>query len=210
MKILITGINGFVGKHLREILTQLSYQVWGVDYISQSEEVFSVDICNKLQMEEIVNRIKPDCVYHLAAASFVDDQNVDAIYDVNVKGTLNVLASCCTLDKLPRFIFISSSQVYGNVPDELQPIVEDMPLNPVNHYGASKAIGEMLVKLYSTEYGLEYVIFRPFNHTGVGQNEIFVILKIIKAFKENLRCIELGNIDVERDFCDVRDVVRAY
>lgn len=210
MKVLITGVNGFVGKYLRHRLCALGHQVWGIDYVSNGDGAYVVDICDGEAVECVLKETMPEYIYHLAAASFVPLANYKRIYEVNVDGTLNLLRACCKLPTLPRVVFISSSQVYGNVPKQMQPIGEHMPLNPITHYGASKAMGEMLVKAFFAETGLEYVIFRPFNHTGIGQSEVFVIPKIVKAFKEGAPIVELGNIDVERDFCDVRDVVRAY
>ncbi|NMB64225.1 MAG: NAD-dependent epimerase/dehydratase family protein [Spirochaetes bacterium] len=210
MRILITGANGFVGRYLKKELDGYGHEVWGIDFSSQSHDVISADICDNGKLHDTLMKIQPEIVYHLAAVSQVKSDDVSLVYKININGTINLLEGCVSLKGKPKFVFISSSQVYGSVPDDMHPIDEKAPINPVNHYGASKAAGEMLVRAFGCEYGLEYVIFRPFNHTGPGQNEYFVVPKIVKAFKENNSAIKLGNINAVRDFLDVRDVVRAY
>jgi len=210
MKILIAGANGFVGRYLKKTLENFGHEVWGIDCASRSHDVLAVDICDTIKLHEALREARPDMVYHLAAVSQVGSGEASIVYKININGTLNLLEGCVALEKMPKFVFISSSQVYGIVPDDMQPIDEKATLNPVNHYGASKAAGEMLVRAFACEYGLEYIIFRPFNHTGPGQSDYFVVPKIIKAFKEGAQSIKLGNIYAERDFLDVRDVVRAY
>ncbi len=210
MKILITGINGFVGRYLSRELSASGHDVSGLDTSSDSENVIAADITDEKSLTAAVKQISPDCVFHLAAVADVDRDDKTLMYDINIGGTLNLLRACASLDRHPRFVFISSAQVYGNVPEERLPINESFPVCPVNHYGAGKAAGEMIVKAFSAENGLEYVIFRPFNHTGPGQSERFVVPKIVNAFRRGDEAIELGNIHTIRDFTDVRDVVRAY
>ena len=210
MKVLITGINGFVGKYLSDLLTSLSYDVWGIDVESTSNKIFKADILNEKKINEIINQVSPDFVMHLAAIAYVDQPNKSQIYDVNIKGTINVLNACIRLKQKPRFIFTSSSLVYGNVNKDYLPIDESFPIEPVNHYGASKAAAELAVKTFYYEYNLEYVIFRSFNSIGLGQSNNFVVPKIVNAFKRGDKSIALGNIDTIRDFTDVRDVVKAY
>ena len=211
MKIFITGILGFVGTYLSMQLIEEGHDVWGIDRTSAHPNVSSVDLCDKDLLLDVMQKVKPDYVYHLAAISqVVIKGDTSSLYRINIDGTRNILEVCALQEKKPRCIFISSSQVYGNVPEEGLPITELTPINPVNHYGASKAAGEMLVKAFGKEEGLEYVIFRPFNHTGPGQNEYFVVPKIVAAFKNGKDSIRLGNVNAERDFTDVRDVVRAH
>jgi GDP-4-dehydro-6-deoxy-D-mannose reductase len=121
-----------------------------------------------------------------------------------------MLNACLATNPMPRFVFISSAQVYGNVPPDRQPIDESCPVHPINHYGASKAAAEMAVMGFGCEYNLEYMILRPFNHTGPGQTDKFVVPKIINAFKRRDNILPLGNTHTIRDFTDVRDVARAY
>ncbi|OFY47407.1 MAG: hypothetical protein A2W85_01725 [Bacteroidetes bacterium GWF2_41_31] len=210
MKILITGINGFVGTYLKKELISMGHDVWGLDIETHSDKTFGANLMDEKAIDAVLMKIKPDYVFHLAAIANVDHSNKSLVYDINFRGTLNVLNSCIQLKKIPRFIFISSSQVYGNVPEDILPIDEYCPVNPVNHYGASKAAAETIVKTFSYEYGIEYVISRSFNSTGPGQTDKFVVPKIVNAFKKGDNTISLGNIDTIRDFTDVRDVVRAY
>lgn len=211
MKILITGINGFVGKILKQALGDRGHLVYGLDISSDSEHVFAVDIRNYLAVKETVLKIDPDLIIHLAAISRVDFENVNDIYEINVNGTLNLLKTCALAKNKIPFIFVSSSQVYGN-PNlkDGQMIREEFLLVPVNHYGASKAAAENIALAFHRENGLPLTIVRPFNHTGAGQTVNFVVPKIVKAFKMKNQELHLGNIDTIRDFLDVRDVVNAY
>ncbi|MCF8233834.1 MAG: GDP-mannose 4,6-dehydratase [Bacteroidales bacterium] len=210
MKILITGSDGFVGRYLSQQLKFAGHQVSGIDIQNRLPETLEVDLLDKPLLGRILGKIEPDAVIHLAAISHVVLNNNSEIYNANLGGTLNLLNVCTRLKKIPRLIFISTALVYGAVPAEKQPIDEASPLHPINHYAASKAACEMALRTFSAETGLEYTIVRPFNHTGPGHSEHFVIPKIIQAFKEGRSEISLGNVDVVRDFSDVRDVVRAY
>lgn len=210
MNILITGINGFVGKYLAEELRSKKHSVFGIDITSSNGSIFSADICDETGLSDIIKNVRPDIIYHLAAIANVDYKNPSSIYNVNINGTKSLLSTMLSLDPVPKLVFISSSQVYGQVPESDLPITEKFEVAPVNHYGASKAACELLVRGYGYEYGLQYVIFRPFNHTGPGQTDKFVIPKIVNAFKTKAEKVELGNIDVIRDFSDVRDVVSGY
>lgn len=210
MKVLITGCNGFVGTYLTKELTEMGIDVWGIDIKSNSKQNIAASIMDTNALNDIVKQVNPDYVIHLAAIANVNHSDKSLIYDINFKGTLNLLNASIQAVTMPRFLYISSSLVYGNVPIEKLPIDETFNVEPVNHYGASKAAAEIAVKAFASEYGLEYVIVRPFNHTGVGQTENFVIPKMVNAFKRKDAKIELGNINTIRDFTDVRDVVRAY
>jgi GDP-6-deoxy-D-talose 4-dehydrogenase len=210
MKILITGSNGFVGTYLKNELLATGKDVWGIDFKSYSHNTFSANIMNENALIGILKQVEPDYIIHLAAIADVDQAIESQVYEINFKGTLNVLNACIQLKKIPRFVFISSSLVYGNIPVECLPIDESFAVNPVNHYGASKAAAEIAVKTFGCEYGLEYVIIRPFNHTGPGQTEKFVVPKIVNAFRNGDSHISLGDTNTIRDFTDVRDIVKAY
>lgn len=212
MKILITGISGFVGRHLENELTKRGNTVYGCDTIRAggNPRHFQADITEYEEMEKCVGNVNPDAIVHLAAISFVPSRDIQDIYRINIFGTLNILKAASLLSPMPRLLFISSSQVYGNVPAADQPIRESALLEPVNHYGASKAAGESLARACRAETGLPLVIARPFNHTGVGQPPHFVVPKIVDAFRRGADDLSLGNTGVVRDFLDVRDVVNAY
>ncbi len=210
MKVLITGIEGFAGKYLRRALLEKGYDVYGFDLHSQNENIFQVDITDSSSVHSHIKKISPHHIIHLAAISRVDHKNPKKLYEVNINGTINILSSAVQIKKRPGVLVVSSSQVYGIVPEERQPIKESAPLDPVNHYGAGKAAIENIAKAFHFEHDLPLVIARPFNHTGRGQRIDFVVPKIVKAFKNRERSIKLGNIDAVRDFLDVRDVARAY
>ncbi len=210
MKILITGINGFVGRILKEDLLNKDYSVFGMDAAGKGDNFHRVDITDYQSVLDCILSVEPDYIYHLAGISFVNTGDVEMIYDVNTSGTLNVLRASIRLKKMPKFLFVSSSQVYGIVDEVNQPIKENCPVNPVNHYGASKSAGESMVMAYCREYGLPAVIVRSFNHTGKGQYKNFIIPKLVEAFKNHDKILKIGNIEVMRDFLDVRDVIRAY
>ena len=208
MRILVTGIDGFVGRHLAHLLDERGYDVAGLDLHTMS--CFRCDLGDGAAVAQAVKKIRPDAVIHLAAISRVDFNQPDAIYRVNVTGTLNLLQAVAGLPVIPPFLLISSSQVYGNPPSEEQPVRENCRVLPVNHYGASKASAESIARAFSSEHAMPLVIARPFNHTGAGQTTDFVIPKIVKAFRERKDSLDLGNIDTIRDFLDVRDVCNAY
>jgi nucleoside-diphosphate-sugar epimerase len=210
MKILITGINGFVGTILRRMLEEKGYGVSGIDMRSEDSSVHAVDITDQAAVMRCIEELAPDFIFHLAAISRVDYTNPSLLYAINVIGTLNCLTAASHLPIKPKFLLVSSSQIYGIVEDEFQPVSEQTPIKPVNHYGASKASAEHLVQVFHHEYGLPITIARPFNHIGRGQDPHFIIPKIVKSIKDKNTNIQLGNLNVMRDFLDVRDVGNAY
>lgn len=210
MRSLITGIDGFVGHYLETHLRELGHEVFGIGGgTGRRKYIFYGDIREKEFVAKTMAEIKPDRVFHLAGISFVAHGDIREIYDVNFIGTLNLYEALKALNREVKVLFISSSNVYGAVPRELQPMNENCDLNPINHYAVSKACGEMLSRAYAGT-NLQIVIARPFNHTGIGQNLSFIVPKIVQTFRSRQASIKLGNIKVWRDFSDVRDVVRAY
>jgi GDP-6-deoxy-D-talose 4-dehydrogenase len=151
--------------------------------------------------------VRPDYLIHLAAISFVQHADAEAFYRVNVIGTLNLLQAMVDAKLSPRRVLIASSaNIYGNAKAEV--ITEEQPPQPVNHYAASKLAMEYMVRTWCDR--LPIVITRPFNYTGVGQEPHFLIPKIVSHFVRRAPIIELGNLDVEREFSDVRMVASAY
>jgi len=206
---LITGIRGFTGHYLKRELTEAGYEVYGIAASSreEGERIFECDLRNEERLTEIVKSIQPDVVAHLAAISFVAVNDVRSIYEVNLIGSLNLLRALSQCEKKPRMVLlISSANIYGNA-DRL-PIAESQPPAPRNDYGVSKLAMEHMALLW--EDRLPIVVARPFNYTGVGQTLDFLPAKIVDHFRRKARTIELGNLEVARDFSDVRDVVRAY
>jgi len=207
-KVLITGLEGFTGIYLENVLREKGYEVYGTSLMdSKKPYVFTCNITKSLEIETIVHDIQPDYVIHLAGIAFVAETNASLIYDVNVMGTENLLKALCKLQKKPRKVILASSAtVYGH--QESAMLDETMCPKPVSHYGFSKLAMEHLGAVYFEK--LPILITRPFNYTGVGQDEHFLIPKIVKHYKENQRSIELGNLNVSREFNDVRDVVLWY
>lgn len=194
---LLTGANGFTGRLLASELHTRGFHVVAL----------RSDITDKQALTQEVQAHRPDWVIHLAALTFVADTDAEAFYRVNVIGTLNLLEALATLNPLPQRVLIASSaNIYGIPNSEL--IDEQTPPAPVNHYACSKLVMEHLVSPWFDR--LPIVIPRPFNYTGPGQDERFLIPKIVNHFVRRAPCIELGNLDISRDFSDVRDVIAAY
>lgn len=207
-KVLITGTNGFTGIHLEQYLTKQGFNVYGtvIDTPKQDNH-FLCDIRKKDQVDTVISTIKPDYVIHIAAISFVGESNASMIYDVNVIGTEHILQSLIDNDVRPKKVIVASSAtVYGNQAKEL--LDESMCPKPINHYGASKLAMEHTVANYFDKF--DVIITRPFNYTGTGQEDHFLIPKIVKHFKESKREIELGNLDVSREFNDIHYVCEVY
>ena len=205
--IFITGITGFTGKHLEEYFDSQGFAVYGTTFSeSSSLKHYCCDILDEERLFSIINDIKPDYVIHLAAISFVAATDQKQIYNINIFGTLNLLSAIDRSNYKPKKILIASSAaVYGNIEGELG---EELCPQPVNHYGNSKLAMENMVKQYFGR--LDIIIARPFNYTGTGQESHFLIPKIVSHYKENKKEIELGNIDVYREFNDVQYVVKCY
>lgn len=206
---LVTGLNGFTGRYVADELVKAGYEVFGTVHRAAElhENTYSVDICDRHAIAAVVNEVQPDVVIHLAAISFVAHGDAEAIYRVNVSGTRNILEALSALSKKPTAVLIASSaNIYGNSDAGL--IDELVPASPANDYAVSKLAMEYMAKLWMDK--LPIVITRPFNYTGVGQGERFLIPKIVEHFKRSEPIIELGNIDVERDFSDVRMVAKYY
>lgn len=197
LRALITGSAGFTGLHLREALHQEGIDVYPL----------TCDVMDQQALRTEIDEIQPDWVIHLAAKSFVADEDLIGFYRVNVLGTENVLHVLSTMPKPPsRVLIASSANVYGT--PALSCIDESVAPGPVNHYALSKLAMEYMVKTWFDK--LPIIITRPFNYTGPGQDERFIIPKIVAHYAKRAQNIELGNIGVSRDFSDVRDVVRSY
>lgn len=207
-KVLITGIDSFTGKYLEKELSLLGYIVYGT-VLNQDEEQnhLPCDIRNLGDIQNVITKTTPDYVFHLAAISFVGETDHSLIYDVNVLGTQNLLEALILNNINPsKVILASSATVYGVQHSNI--LDESMCPNPVNHYGISKLAMEKIVHTYYDR--LNIIVTRPFNYTGPGQDDHFLIPKIIKHYREHQPSIELGNLDVSREFNDIRFVVDTY
>ena len=196
-KVLVTGADGFTGQYLLATLKEKGYEVVSLD----------ADLTNREAVFSEVKKHSPDYVIHLAAVSFVGEGDWSKIYDVNVVGTINLLDGLLNCTKTFKNILLASSAtVYGNVDNEV--LSEDICPKPINHYGCSKLTMELMAQNYIKK--LPIVLTRPFNYTGIGHAEHFLIPKIVRAYAEKRTGIELGNLNVFREFNDVRDVVNIY
>ncbi|MBW9105261.1 GDP-mannose 4,6-dehydratase [Paraburkholderia phenoliruptrix] len=210
VRTLVTGAGGFTGRYLVDNLRERGHTVIET-FAGRDEEQtptrLRLDITSPENCRRVIETVRPDYIVHLAAISFVGHDDPLDFYRVNVLGTLNLLEACAATGHTPRKALIASSaNVYGNVTSDA--IDESFPLTPVNHYAASKAAMETMVHTWFDR--LPILIVRPFNYTGRGQASNFLVPKIVEHFARREPSIELGNIDVARDFSDVRYVVRAY
>lgn len=226
-RVLITGITGFVGSHLAEHLLELRMDVCGavkrrssldnIDSIKNKITLIECDIIDPYSVERAVKKSEPDYIFHLAAQSFVPTSWHSPLETLhtNVDGTLNIFEAVRKLDLDSRIQIAGSSEEYGLVYPEEVPIKEENPLRPLSPYGVSKVTADLLGFQYYKSYGLKTIRTRAFNHTGPRRGEVFVtsnfakqIAEIEKGIKKPV--IQVGNLDAQRDFSDVRDVVKAY
>ena len=197
MRILLTGAEGFTGRHFTERA------------LAEGNSVIALqsDLTDSDALRQEVLEASPDAVVHLAAISFVGHADEKAFYAVNVVGTTNLLDALTRLPTPPhRVLLASSANIYGNTAHS--PISEAQPPAPVNHYAMSKLAMECMARTY--EDRLNLIITRPFNYTGPGQDVNFLIPKLALHFANRASSIALGNLHVEREFNDVRMVCSAY
>jgi len=210
---LITGADGFTGRYLAVVLSNAGYEVHG---LVMSDAVAPVAGITKLHvghlgdlagLTAILSEVQPVKVAHLAAIAFVAHGDVDAMYRTNVVGTRNLLEALVQ-SKTPvdAVLLASSANIYGNSVGGM--LNESTPHAPANDYAVSKLAMEYVARLYKER--LPLVVVRPFNYTGVGQAESFLIPKIVQHVRRRAPVIELGNLNVSRDFSDVRTVVDYY
>jgi GDP-4-dehydro-6-deoxy-D-mannose reductase len=206
--LLITGDHGFVGGH--------ALARWPTA-IGLSSLAGGADIRNKSALLDCLSSNPPGAVLHLAALSFVPDsfKAPEATYEVNFLGTLRLLEALAETGFKGRFLFVGTGDAYGMVPVESLPIREEFPLRPRNPYAVSKVAAEALCFQWSQTGPFEVMMARPFNHIGAGQAPSFALSDFARQIAEigagkRPPALQVGNIDVSRDFTDVRDVLRAY
>lgn len=218
MKALIFGIGGFVGWYLAQELLDSGYEVYGsdiqADNMQPEVKFYKADLLEQEAVQEVVAKVVPDMIINLAAVSSVglSWKFPQKTMSVNVVGTLNIMEAVRNCKTNPKVLFIGSSEEYRSTD---QPIDENILLKANNPYGISKMAQEKFVEIYRQQYHMQIYYVRPFNHTGIGQKDSFVLpsfcrqaAEIEKSGKPGI--IRVGNLAAERDFSDVRDIVRAY
>ncbi len=207
-RVLVTGSQGFTGRYMIEELVGSGYEVVGLgSHASPEADYVQVDLTDAEAVNRAVLSVQPDIVIHLAALAFVGHGDANAFYQVNLIGTRNLLEALGSAPKLPEVVLLASSaNVYGNQAGGV--LDESTFPAPANDYAVSKLAMEFMARTWMPR--LPIVLTRPFNYTGVGQAETFLLPKIVSHFARRAEVIELGNLDVWRDFSDVRSVVSAY
>lgn len=208
-RVLVTGSEGFTGRYVCAALERDDWEVWGAgsQLLQGNPRYLHIDLLQPETLAPIVEVIRPQVVIHLAASAFVAEGDPTIFYRVNLIGTRNLLEVLSTAETGPACtILASSANVYGNAGNEV--IGEEEPLQPTNDYAVSKLAMEYLARTYMDRLGI--VITRPFNYTGIGQGQRFLIPKIVAHFRAKAPVIELGNLDVAREFSDVRDIAGYY
>ena len=206
---LVTGIEGFTGRYVRAELEAAGWEVFGTGTHDNPSDAYyrRLDLADLTRLRDVIAELQPDAVVHLAGIAFVAHGDADAFYKVNLLGTRNLLAALAENVKRPYCVLLASSaNVYGNTAEGV--LSEASPTNPANDYAVSKLAMEYMARLWMDK--LSIVIARPFNYTGVGQSETFLLPKIVAHYRRKADVIELGNLDVWRDFSDVRAVAQAY
>ncbi|MDX8491577.1 GDP-mannose 4,6-dehydratase [Mesorhizobium sp. VK22B] len=216
-RILITGASGFVGTALLQLLEREhgSCEVFAFGHGEGQQN--PVDLRDQAALDTAVQKVQPTALIHLAAVAAPSDaRNAPRhAWDVNVTGTMNLAESVMRHAPEARFVYVGSSEAYGaSFQSATGPVTENVPLRPMNVYGATKAAADLMIGQMSYD-GLRAIRFRPFNHTGPGQSDTYVVSDFARQVAEILSgkrepVIHVGNLEAERDFLDVRDVVRAY
>jgi len=217
VRALITGVNGFVGKYLVQELQGKGYSLSGLGmgpFDLPGVHYKEVNILNRIELEQAIEELNPELVFHLAGLASVSHSWRDpkASFEVNVIGTINLLQSLKGRD-VRSIVYVGSSEIYGPGRRVGEKFCETTAPNPQSPYATSKYAAERIALQLGQVHKLPVILTRPFNHIGVGQNEGFVVpdfaRQIIEASKRD-ESIRVGRLDVYRDFTDVRDIVRAY
>lgn len=225
MHILVTGASGFVGQHLIRYLaqTQPEATLYGTTYRTPPDRLLpdvhytALNLVERDAVRDLLDAVQPDAIYHLAAQasarrSFAQPWET---LEANIKSQFNLIEGCLSLGIEPRLLIVSSAEIYDTAPPTEMPISETCPFLPKNPYSLSKITQDMMGLQYFLTHEFPIIRARAFNHTGPGQREIFVapdfalqIARIEQGLQPPL--MHVGNLSAQRDFTDVRDVVRAY
>lgn len=217
--ILITGATGFVGTHLIDYLSATGHQLFGfgratslAPRLANQVNYYSGDVCDQKVVEQLLKRIKPDIIFHLAAV--LKSNNVNTFYEVNVKGTVALFEAVRAVGVGAKVLVTSSSAVYGPGEGE-QPVTEQSKLQPLTHYAISKTAQEAVALSYHLAYKLDVICTRTFNLIGPGQPlelacSAFAYQIALAELRREPVTMATGSLHSRRDFVDVRDAVRAY
>ena len=224
---LITGIAGFAGSYLAEELLASGFDVSGTLYprecthnlkeIKASLRLVTLDILNEKKCHELIERLQPDYIFHLAALASVGKsfQLEKDTFRVNFEGTVNLLEAARNLKRLKSLLFVSSPEVFGRFNPVNKTLTEEHPFDPVSPYGISKAAAENACRYYWRQHGVPVVIARAFNHTGPRQVPDFAVpafacqIAVIEAGLQR-PVLKVGDLSARRDLSDVRDIVHGY
>lgn len=220
-KALITGINGFVGTHLNNLLLSAGYQVSGTVKPSHTNpsdpNLFPVDILDYEGLKRIVDQTSPDYIFHLAALTSpsISFKNPSETITNNIGGQVNILEAVRELQLVnTKVLVVSSAEIYGLVEPHELPIKESTPLRPTSPYAVSKIAQDFLGYQYFVSQRVKCIRVRPFNHIGPYQGPFFAVPTFAKQIAEIEKgkepILRVGNLESKRDFTDVRDIVRAY
>ncbi len=229
MKILITGVSGFAGKHLAELaLEKKNVELFGISRSLKKFEAAFGDQKNKVHFSECdllsakavkstLSKIKPDRIFHLAGQSYVPTSITfpQETLSENILGQLNILEAVRALELKPLIHIAGSAAVYGNVPKSELPIREISPFRPTSPYAVSKAAQQLLSVQYFKSFGLKIIHTNAFSHIGPGQDERFAASSFAKQIAlievgRQKPVIQVGNLHSQKDFTDVRDMVSGY
>ena len=229
MKILITGVTGFVGSHLAEYCLSLDQQVevigtcrWrsrreNIEHLEDAINLYECDLRDASSVKTLLADIQPERIFHLAAQSYVPSSwnSPGETITTNVIGQLNIFEAMRETNSTASIQIAGASEEYGLVHPEEAPITEENPLRPLSPYAVSKVAQDMLAYQYFQSYGLKVVRTRAFNHTGPRRGDVFVTSNFAKQIAEieagqRPPIIHVGDLNPKRDFTDVRDIVRAY
>ena len=225
MRALITGITGFAGGHLAQILIDRGDQVFGVardegyglQHLSQAITPVITDLQNHEAVRRTLQEFRPDAIYHLAGQAFVPTAWADpwATLENNIRPQLNILQAMIKQKSTARLLVVASNEVYGHVSPRHLPVNEGHPMYPDNPYGVSKVAQDVLAYQYYLSHNIDVIRVRAFNHIGPRQSPVFVAASFAKQIAEIEAgliepVIRVGNLDAQRDFTDVIDVMRAY
>ena len=221
MKVLITGAGGFVGQHLINELSAHHHDCVASDRVIEQPIPAAVaceamDIRDRAAVDELITRLQPEACIHMAGITSVPEgaADPDLMLSVNVRGTTNLLDAIRAHSPATRLLTTSTAHVYGTAPRD-QALTENAPLAPLSTYAVSKVAADLATLAYANHFGLQAMVARPNNHTGPGQQPRFVVAAFAQqvraiAAAEHEPVIRVGNLESERNFTDVRDVVRAY